>query len=102
MVVKKDPFIVEIFSNKKVLIERNTIQWIVTDKKINKQYYYTYLPYMLTDFAIKQVEDKIVEHGFMEILNLIQDIKREIYREVSLIGEAIQNYYTKEHKNGNT
>ena len=100
MVTKKQPAIVKICSNKKILIERDNMQWIVTDKKTNKQYFYTYLPHMLSDFAIGRVEDKIVEHGFIEILNLIQDIKREICKEISLIGQAIEKSYTKEHKNG--
>lgn len=94
MTERKKPIrepIIDVYEDSLVKLQKDSKQWIITNKTGNDKQpkYFTYLPFMLQYIANLKFEDKILNKGIQDALNLLYDIKRDIRNEISLIGSAI-------------
>ena len=83
---------IEIFKNKKMVISRDSKQWIIDDKERDEQKYFTRPESLLMYLIDKEFENLIVQKGLIDALNNMKIMKQKVKKEMSIIMDAIQSH----------
>jgi len=90
MTEKKRTLVTQVFDDKYYNIKRDSLQWIVTEKKNGEEQYFTSIKSMLLSIANDKMEDKIVRNGMLKTINMLAEVKHSILEQISIILDSIE------------